>query len=276
MSINRAERGLSEAYNPSCQFDAVFYDKIRATQIGRQPVEAFIIPPYNGRAFIVNRGQAFRIIEAEGPQVGDVTVWNTHNPKEHFRPGRTFLLEGWMLRRNTQLWSDVPWFRPLATCLEDTVVNTSPPSAGFNNHIVTGAHCTPEMYERNAGRVGVNACHLNFLQAIEPFGLKEDDIDDNFLVFQKMRVDPKDGRKYSVPCDGKKGDYIEFYAELDLLVAVSVCPVGAGGIRGVMPEDVVVRPLGIEIYETGVEPKEFPKWTDWRPAWKGKWVPSHP
>jgi uncharacterized protein len=274
MPAKKAERGLSEAYNPNCQFDEAFYEHVRAAEIPRTLVEKFVIPPCNGRGFIVKKGHVFRIIETEGPQVGDVTMWNAHNPKEHFRPGRTFLLEGWMLKRDTQLWSDAPWFRPLATCVDDSVINTSPAEEGWSNHVVTGAHCTPEMYERNAGRVGLNACRLNFLQAIEPFGLKEEDIDDNILVFQKMRVDPKDGRKYSVPCDGKKGDYIEFYAEIDLLVAVSVCPVGAGGVRGVMPRDVTVRSLGVEIYDTGIAPKEFPRWTDWRANWTGKWVPS--
>jgi hypothetical protein len=36
----------------------------------------------------------------------------------------------------------------------------------------------------------------------------------------------------------------------------------------------VVRPIAIEVHDTGVEPKAFPTWADWRPTWKGKWEAS--
>lgn len=95
-----------------------------------------------------------------------------------------------------------------------------------------------------------------------------------FFKPKRVSGNAKSGKIYDGGCDGKPGDYIEFYAEIDLLVAVSVCPSGDGLVSGTMPEKVVLRPIGIEMYETGVQPKEFPKWTDWRPTWKGKWTPS--
>jgi len=120
---------------------------------------------------------------------------------------------------------------------------------------------------------GLNSCHLNFLQAITPFGLTEEDIRDNVNLFQKMRPDPETGRIYAALSDSKKGDYIEFYAEMDLLVAVSVCPNGDNTRYYSVPGKDVVLPLAIEVYATGIEPKEFPQWTDWRPTWRGKWMP---
>jgi len=82
-------------------------------------------------------------------------------------------------------------------------------------------------------------------------------------------VDAESGKLFGARTASEPGDFIEFYANMDLLVAVSVCPNG----DGIAHQAAVVRPIGIEIYDTGIEPPEFPKWTDWRKSWKGKWIP---
>ncbi|MGH7267410.1 MAG: DUF1989 domain-containing protein [Candidatus Rokuibacteriota bacterium] len=125
------------------------------------------------------------------------------------------------------------------------------------------------------GIPGLNSCHLNLLQAIEPFGLDERDIRDNVNLFQKMRTQPGTGKILAALSQSKTGDYIEFYAEIDLLVAVTVCPNGDNTRYYSVPGEDVVRPLRIEVYETGIRPHSFPAWTDWRPSWRGRWVPSH-
>jgi uncharacterized protein YcgI (DUF1989 family) len=115
--------------------------------------------------------------------------------------------------------------------------------------------------ERRFGVAGWNGCRLNLLQAIEPFGLNEANLRENVNVHEKNRLDPKSGRRSISRGEGKPGDYIEFYAEMDLLVAVSVCPFGDGAGDPTVREETVVRPLGIEIYETGIAPQASPKWT---------------
>ncbi len=65
----------------------------------------------------------------------------------------------------------------------------------------------------------------------------------------------------------------EASAGADLLAAVTVCPNGDNTRYYSVPGKDLVRPLAIEIYDTGVQPREFPRWTDWRPAWTGKWMP---
>jgi hypothetical protein len=35
-----------------------------------------------------------------------------------------------------------------------------------------------------------------------------------------------------------------------------------------------VKPIGIEIYDTGAVPPEFPAWHNWRQDWTGSWKPS--
>jgi uncharacterized protein len=259
--------------NPLAQLDKGFYDGVRAARPHYRLTERFVIPPYEGRGFIATKGQVFRVIEEEGVQIGDICFWNAHNPKEMYSLSRTWAIEGWAVRRYTRIWSDVPWLRPLATCLDDTVVPASA-DVGFHHHWL-GTHCATEWTEMRVGIPGLNSCHLNFLQAIAPFGLTEDDIRDNVNLFQKMRPDPETGKISAALSDSKKGDYVEFYAQTDLLVAVTVCPNGDNTRYYSVPGKDVVLPLAIEVYATGIEPKEFPQWTDWRPTWRGKWTPPN-
>ncbi|MCH7997282.1 MAG: urea carboxylase-associated family protein [Chloroflexi bacterium] len=256
---------------PRAQLDKGFYDKLRESKSRYKPLDRFVIPPFEGRGFLVNKGQSFRVVQEEGVQIGDVCFWNVHDPREMYSLSRTWAIEGWAVRVFTRLWSDVPWLRPLATCIEDTVV-TDPSDSEFHHHWL-GTHCATEWTEMRVGIPGLNSCHLNFLQAVEPFGLREENIRDNVNLFQKMRPVPGSGKIQAALSESKQGDYIEFYAEIDLLAAVTVCPNGDNTRYYSVPGKDLVRPLAIEIYDTGVQPRDFPRWADWRPAWKGKWMP---
>lgn len=262
---------LGKQYQQAYRLDRDFYDQIRGARPHYQQAMKFSIPPFSGRGFTVNRGQVFRVIEETGPQIGAVAFWNANDPREGFIAGRTMAAVACFIQPYTRLFSDVPWFRPMATCLEDTVV-TEPPGSEFHHHSVGGS-CSPETMEMRFGVAGLNACRLNLLQAIEKFGLGEKDLHDTVNVHQKTCLDRKTGRIFVSPGDGRPGDYIEFFAEMDLLVAVSVCPFGDGSADPVMYEAGLVRPLGIEVYDTGTEPKPFPMWTDWRRTWTGRWLP---
>lgn len=246
---------------PMYELDESFYDRVRTAKPGFVLLDRFVIPPYSGRGFRVEKGQTFRVIEETGPQIGDVAFWNAEDPSEQFGAMRTWLVEGWIIRKGTRLWSELPWFRPMMTCLEDTIV--SPPEARYHHHFLE-SHCCPETSERQFGVAGLNGCRLNLLQAIEPFGLSEANLRENINVHEKDWLDPKTGQQSITRGDGRPGDYIEFYAEIDLLVAVSVCPYGDGSANPTISGKDVVRPLGIEIYETGILPKPWPRWSDWR------------
>ena len=260
----------SKTLLPQYALDPAFYDGVRNAKPDYALVERSVIPPNNGKGFKVKKGQLFRIIQETGPQVVDVALWNIHDPKEIFRPEHSFLIEGWFVRENTRLWSDVPYFRPMATCIEDTVEDQE----GWHNHLVLGSHCTSEFLEMRSERKGLNSCHLNFLQAIEPFGLGEENIQDNFCLCMPSRLNAETGKMEITATKARAGDYVAFYAEIDLLVAVSVCPMGDGSFAATTPEKIIVRPLAVEILDTGIDPREFPKRYDWRPQWGGRWEPG--
>ena len=55
-------------------------------------------------------------------------------------------------------------------------------------------------------------------------GLGQQHIHDNVNLFQRGGYDPFTGAHLIDQSDARAGDHIEFYAELDLLVSVSICP----------------------------------------------------
>ncbi len=255
-------RDLS-SQRPPYRLDEAFYERVRASRDRHRKLDEFVVPAYSGRGFIVERGQTFRVVLVEGTQAGDVAFWNADDTKESFASLRTWEMEGYFLKAGTRLWSDVPWFRPMATCTEETVDSARRPD-GWHHHLV-GSHCSCEQWEMGSGWAGLNSCRVNFLQAIEPFGLKEEDLLDNIDVHTKWRLDPEDGSVHlAARNDGGPGDYIEFYAEMNLLVALSVCPIGGNTRPWSLPGDPPTPSLKIEIHDTGIEPKPFPQWTEWR------------
>lgn len=260
----------SKTLLPQYAFDPAFYDHVREARANYTLAQRAVISPNNGQGFEVKKGQLFRVIQETGPQVVDVAMWNLHDPREIFRPEHSFLIEGWFIRENTRLWSDVPYFRPMATCIEDTVQVLE----GWRNHSMLGSHCTSEFLEMRSGRKGLNSCHLNLLQAIQPFGLSEENIQDNFNLYMPCRIDDQSGKMEITAAKARPGDYAAFYAEIDLLVAVSVCPMGDGSFAATTPEKVTLHPLGVEVLDTGIEPREFPERYDWRPHWQGQWEPG--
>ncbi len=241
-------------------FDREFYENLFRSRSEFQLKKKIHCGPHSGKVFRVRAGEIFRIVETEGPQICDLWIFNAENPKEHFWSNYTMVIEGVYLRPFGRLWSNMPWFRPMATLMDETVR-----SRGEFPHIISfGSHCTSELWELHSGIQGLNACHINGLKAIRPFGLKESDLHDNLNVHMKVKIDPNDGQVSVARSDCQKGDYAEFFAEMDLLLAMSTCPLGDGSYPNSMPEKMVVRSLEAEIYSTGVKPPIFPQWYNWR------------
>ena len=100
--------------------DKDFYRRI-ADAGGRRLVESFTIPIRTGRAWKVPAGYVFRIVTIEGPQVGDLNIWNAHNPRERLWASRTRQLQAAHVTTFDRLWSTLPYLRPLATITADSL-----------------------------------------------------------------------------------------------------------------------------------------------------------
>lgn len=240
---------------PTLPLDRQFYEELRTKRVEFRLIERIDIPKESGRGFLVRQGQVVSIICPEGPQVADIDFFNADNPTERLWANQTCNREGAHLTTYSRLWSNMPWFRPLMTIIDDTV-KTVPTSPGARHHIILGAHCNPYYWLIATGQEDHTSCYTNLVAAIAPFGLGPEQVHDNLNLFQKTRIDPQTSRYVTEASDAKPGDYVEFYAELNILMAISACPIGSGRYAaetGVSD----TKPLQAEIYETGLMPRPF-------------------
>src|SRR5690606_40202677 len=79
----------------------------------------------------------------EGPQVGDLNLWSADNLNERFFSGRTRALHGTHVSTGDQLWSNLPYLRPLATITFDTLDRYGWDDDGGGIHDVRGTRCDP-------------------------------------------------------------------------------------------------------------------------------------
>lgn len=87
-----------------------------------------------------------------------------------------------------------------------------------------GCHCTPKGYELTGRSPFHRSCSDNFEECFREYGISLEDLDSAgvFNAFMNVKVDG--GRFEVLPSPAKKGDYIYFLAEMDVLVGFSCCP----------------------------------------------------
>ena len=253
---------MSEWKHPMPPFNRDFYVQLRSRRNEFVKKDEFFVDlETRGKAWLVKKGQSTRIICHEGPQITDLCLWNANNYQEHFWNEYTLTRETMFLTTYARLWSNMPMFRPMMTIIEDTVetILTQPTSG---HHYPFGAHCNPSFWYWALGKqpdhpyVTRYNCWCNLARAIKPFGMDYTYLHDNINLFQKTYFAAKGVHPVEMT-DAKKGDYVEFYAEMDVLMAVSLCPSGTGTYHWSEAEKDTVSPLKIEIYDTGIEPLAY-------------------
>lgn len=263
-----------EAFKGSAQ-DAnhQLYSAIGKTD-SRELVESFLVPIRSGRAWSVPQGHICRITTPDGPQVGDLNIWNLHNPRERFWASRTRQLHASHVTIFDRLWSCLPYLRPLVTITGDSLKDYGVDEVGGRVHDLLGTRCDPYVNKMLSGGEFDYHCHSNLTRAILPYGLTEFDVHDVLNVFQVTGLN-KDGQYFMRPCPAKPGDYLEFFAEIDVLCALSTCPGGDlskwGWARneGADPMLQCCRPLGVEIYRI-TDPEILERWEPpTSPSYKG-------
>ncbi len=231
--------------------DKAFYKKIAQEHDSRKRVDSFIVPIRSGRAWEVPAGHVFRIVTLEGPQVADLNIWNRHDPRERMWASRTRQLQGAHVSTYDRLWSNLPFLRPLATIIDDSLADYGIDGDGGRIHDLLGTRCDPYVNHLLTGEDFHFHCHSNLTRAVAPFGLTEFDVHDVLNVFQCTGLNDQD-QYFMKACPAKKGDYLEFFAEVDLLCAMSTCPGGDLSVPLWGPEARdpidVCRPLGVEVY----------------------------
>lgn len=252
-------------------YDSAFYDNAR-----RAPTKLSetIVPPREARTFSVPAGDLFRIVSVEGPQVGDLNLWNAHDLSERFFSGKTRALHATHVTTGNRLWSTLPYLRPLATITHDTLGWYGFDADGGGVHDVIGTRCDPYTQLLLAGTEYHHCCHSNLTRALAAYaGLSlaeaERHVHDVLNVFMCTGF-TRDTHQYFMKASPvRPGDFIEFFAETDLLGALSACP--GGDCSGTHSSDEAkCYPLKVEIYR----PSEAAL-SGWTPAERSRYSGTH-
>lgn len=223
----------------------------RIADAPRELVESFVIPIRSGAAWEVPAGHLCRILTVDGPQVGDLNIWSRHNPRERLWAAKTRQLQAAHVTTYDRLWSNLPYLRPLVTITDDTLGDYGVDDEGGRVHDLLGTRCDPYTNTLLTGEDFDFHCHSNLTRAVAPYGLDEMDVHDVLNVFQVTGLNDRD-EYFMKTCPARPGDYLELFAEIDLLMALSTCPGGDLSIPMWGPDArdplEVCRPIAIEVY----------------------------
>ena len=197
-------------------------------------IDEVIVPPRDAKTFYVKSSNFFRIESVEGPQVGDLNIFQADNLDEKFYSGKTRALFGTHISVGDKMFSTFPYLRSLATITWDTLDWYGYDKDGGSVHDVIGTRCDPYTSKLISGHDYHNCCHSNLTRAlVKEKGLDKKDaekiVHDVLNVFMLTGF-TKDTKQYFMKSSPvRPGDFLEFFAETDLLGVLSTCPGGDCG-----------------------------------------------
>jgi uncharacterized protein len=251
--------------------DMTFYERART---GMTKVAEVLVPPRDGRTFTVPAGHIFRIVSVEGPQVGDLNLWHQHDLTERFYSGKTRALHASHVTTGHRLWSNLPNLRPMATITHDTLGWYGFDADGGGIHDVIGTRCDPYTNVLLKGVDYHHCCHSNLTRALAaganiPLAEAEPHVHDVLNVFMCTGFTQRTHQYFMKASPVRPGDFIEFFAEIDLLGGLSACP---GGDCSTSHSDDVATcyPLLVEIYRP-----DAAALVGWKPAARNGYSRSH-
>lgn len=192
--------------------------------------ERQIVPAGTARAVPLRAGQTLRITNVAGKQVADFVAFSTADPGETLSTmhtivslGRLFPTKGDQLRSNRR--------RPMLEITRD--------DTGRHDMII--AACDPWRYEYDFGVTGHRSCSDNFLEALAPWGTQRHQLPHPINFFQNMSY--PEGRVQFGESLARPGDAVELRALLDVVAAVSACPMDLNPISGYRVTDIALEVL---------------------------------
>ena len=184
------------------------------------------IPANTGWGREMTRGQILRLTAMT---IIDFACVNLHNIDERFDQARTKVY-------NMKIWistGDVLYSKlnnPMMTIIEDQF-------AGQGYHDLQYGTCSGPRYARarEEGRLNQyhhgddipipdHGCWENLIDGFRPWGVPPEYIPSPLNVFQHVDITTKTGEIRHTPNRPKEPIYVDFRAEMDLVVAASACP----------------------------------------------------
>jgi urea carboxylase-associated protein 1 len=190
-----------------------------------------VVPPGEGWAEVVRRGQILRIVDQAGKQGVDFLCYHATNPEERYHAANT-MKKARTIRLTTGnvLYSDAA--RPMLTIVGDTC----------GRHDTIGGCCSAPSNHLMYGVTDVPGCRETFLRQLGRYGLGRRDIVANLNFFSNVPVG-EDGRLAdTVFVEGlsRPGDLVDLRAEMDVLAVIANCPQVNNPCTGLEPTPIRV------------------------------------
>lgn len=238
--------------------DMALYEKMRAKMTS---VASALAPPRDAAAITVPAGHFLRIHSVDGPQVGDLNLFNANDLRERFYSGKTRALHGTHITTGEQMWSSFPHLRPMATVTHDTLNWYGIDEFGGSVHDVIGTRCDPYTGNLLSETQYHHCCHSNLTRALaDERGMSlveaEKYVHDVLNVFMCTGFTRDTGQYFMKQSPVRPGDYIELFAEIDLLAVLSACPGGDCGAEH-SSDTAACYPLKMEV----LKPSTTEGWT---------------
>ena len=216
-------------------------------------VHEVIAPAREAATFHVPKGHFFRITSVEGSQVGDLNLFNANDLNERFYSGKTRALHGTHITTGQRMWSSFPGLRPMATITHDTLGWYGMDDFGGSVHDVIGTRCDPYTHNLLAGGQYHHCCHSNLSRAMaDHLDLTpqeaESYVHDVLNVFMCTGFTRDTGQYFMKASPVRPGDYLEFFAEIDLLGCLSACPGGDCSSEH-SSDEAACYPLLVEVFK---------------------------
>ena len=172
-----------------------------------------IIEPRTGTAFILKKGQRLRITDIKGEQVSDFICFNLNDKAEYLSSGRTIdYAETIYLTKGNLFYSNRS--NVMFKMTEDTV--------GRHDFLLTP--CSVDTFRIIYGHTNPHrGCLGNLSEALEKYGIGQDNIPVCFNIFMNVSVNGDTGKIDVLPPKSIAGDHILIEAEMDLIVGMTAC-----------------------------------------------------
>jgi hypothetical protein len=147
----------------------------------------------------------------------------------------------------------------MATITADTLDWYGIDKYGGSVHDVIGTRCDPYTNMLLSGNNYDHCCHSNLTRALAKYkkleiSEAEQYVHDVLNVFMCTGFTRDTGQYFMKASPVRPGDYLEFFAEINLIVGLSTCPGGDCSSEHSSSE-AICYPLEVEIYENSFENK---------------------
>ena len=190
------------------------------------------VPAGTGRAVRILANTKFSIVDLEGGQVGDLFAFNALDGTEFASASHTrSVIAKLFPRPGDTIYSNLR--RPILRLEQDD----SP-----GRHDTLYAACDARRYEMLGVKEPHRSCAANLAEAMDDFGGLRVPTPQPFNLFMEAVVDP-DGNIRVDQATSEPGSHIIFRALMDVVVALSCCPMDVYKISS-----GEITPLAIEVW----------------------------